>query len=74
MMNELHAQGKTIEDVKEVLRRVPIHPRIVPTIKTLHALGYFLGHNVLVVVLFIISIIIVIISKILEFYFLLGVI
>ncbi|XP_047964222.1 inorganic pyrophosphatase 1-like [Salvia hispanica] len=39
MMNELHAQGKTIEDVKEVLRRVPIHPRIVPTIKTLHALG-----------------------------------
>ncbi|KAL1538247.1 3'(2'),5'-bisphosphate nucleotidase [Salvia divinorum] len=39
MMNELHAKGKTIEDVKEVLRRIPIHPRIVPTIKTAHALG-----------------------------------
>ncbi|KAL1551643.1 Inorganic pyrophosphatase 1 [Salvia divinorum] len=39
MMKELHAQGKTIEDVKEVLRRIPIHPRIVPTLKTAHALG-----------------------------------
>lgn len=39
MMRELHAQGKTIEDIKEVLKRVPIHPLIVPTIKTIHALG-----------------------------------
>ncbi|KAI3455538.1 hypothetical protein Pfo_012201 [Paulownia fortunei] len=39
MMKELHAQGKTIEDIKEVLRRAPIHPRIVPAIKTAHALG-----------------------------------
>lgn len=39
MMKEVHAQGKTIEDVKEVLRRVPIHPRIVPTIRAVHALG-----------------------------------
>ncbi|KAM3747401.1 hypothetical protein ACB098_05G031800 [Castanea mollissima] len=39
MMKELHAQGKTIEDVVEVLKRVPIHPRIVPAIKAAHALG-----------------------------------
>ncbi|KAG8380071.1 hypothetical protein BUALT_Bualt07G0155300 [Buddleja alternifolia] len=39
MMKELHAQGKTIEDIKEVLRRAPIHPRIVPAIKKAHALG-----------------------------------
>ncbi|KAG8388385.1 hypothetical protein BUALT_Bualt02G0120400 [Buddleja alternifolia] len=39
MMKELHAQGKTIEDIKEVLKRIPIHPRIVPTIKKAHALG-----------------------------------
>ena len=40
MMKELYAQGKTIEDVVEVLKRIPIHPRIVPAIKAAHALGY----------------------------------
>ncbi|CAI9757661.1 unnamed protein product [Fraxinus pennsylvanica] len=39
MMKELHAQGKTIEDIEEVLKRVPIHPRVVPAIKTAHSLG-----------------------------------
>ncbi|KAL6585108.1 Inorganic pyrophosphatase 1 [Orobanche minor] len=39
MMRELHAQGKSIEEIKEVLRRAPIHPRIVPAIKKAHALG-----------------------------------
>ncbi|XP_062156238.1 inorganic pyrophosphatase 1-like [Alnus glutinosa] len=39
MMKELHAQGKTTEDVVEVLKRIPIHPRIVPAIKAAHALG-----------------------------------
>ncbi|CAK9165295.1 unnamed protein product [Ilex paraguariensis] len=39
MMQELHAQGKTIEDIAEVLKRVPLHPRIVPAIKSAHALG-----------------------------------
>ncbi|KAK6125094.1 hypothetical protein DH2020_041158 [Rehmannia glutinosa] len=39
MMKELHAQGKTIEEIKEVLKRAPIHPRIVPAIKKAHALG-----------------------------------
>lgn len=40
MMNELHSQGKTIGDIVEVLKRAPIHPRIVPAIKAAHALGY----------------------------------
>ncbi|PIN18558.1 putative haloacid dehalogenase-like hydrolase [Handroanthus impetiginosus] len=39
MMRELHAQGKTIEDIKEVLRSAPIHPRVVPAIKKAYALG-----------------------------------
>lgn len=39
MMKELHEQGKTIEDVVEVLKRIPIHPKIVPAIKEAHALG-----------------------------------
>ncbi|KAA8541704.1 hypothetical protein F0562_022856 [Nyssa sinensis] len=39
MMEELHAQGKTIENIAGVLKRVPIHPRIVPAIKSAHALG-----------------------------------
>lgn len=39
-MGEIHASGKTIEDMEEVLKRVPIHPRVVPAIRTAYALGY----------------------------------
>ncbi|KAL6225810.1 hypothetical protein ACLB2K_004659 [Fragaria x ananassa] len=39
MMKELHSQGKTIEDIVEVLKTTPIHPRIVAAIKAAHALG-----------------------------------
>ncbi|KAI4355529.1 hypothetical protein L6164_004292 [Bauhinia variegata] len=39
MMMEIHSQGKTIDDIVEVLKRIPIHPRIVPSIKAVHALG-----------------------------------
>ncbi|KAF3450625.1 hypothetical protein FNV43_RR06714 [Rhamnella rubrinervis] len=39
MMKEFHSQGKTIEDIVEVLQRIPIHPRVVPAIKAAHALG-----------------------------------
>ncbi|KAK6264224.1 hypothetical protein QUC31_012349 [Theobroma cacao] len=39
MMKELHAQGKTIDDIAEVLKRTPIHYRVVPAIKAAHALG-----------------------------------
>lgn len=41
MMKELHEQGKIIEDIVEVLKRTPIHPRVVPAIKAAHALGYY---------------------------------
>lgn len=40
MMEELHAQGKTIEDIVEVLKRAPIHPSIISAIKAAHDLGY----------------------------------
>ncbi|EXC11128.1 Inorganic pyrophosphatase 2 [Morus notabilis] len=39
MMKELHEQGKTIEDIVEVLKQTPIHPRVVAAIKAAHALG-----------------------------------
>ncbi|CAI8611967.1 unnamed protein product [Vicia faba] len=39
MMMELHCNGKTIEDIVEVLKRVPIHPRMIPAIKAANALG-----------------------------------
>lgn len=40
MMNELHSQGKTIEDIVGVLKRTPIHPHIVPAIEAAYSLGY----------------------------------
>ncbi|KAK9689976.1 hypothetical protein RND81_09G095700 [Saponaria officinalis] len=39
MMKEMHAEGVTIDQIREVLTRVPIHPRVVPAIKAAHALG-----------------------------------
>ncbi|KAK4269263.1 hypothetical protein QN277_022447 [Acacia crassicarpa] len=39
MMMELHSQGVTIEEIEEVLKRIPIHPRVVPAIKAAQALG-----------------------------------
>jgi len=39
MMIELHSNGKTIEDIEKVLQRIPIHQRIIPAIKSAHALG-----------------------------------
>ncbi|KAI4355528.1 hypothetical protein L6164_004291 [Bauhinia variegata] len=39
MMKELHTQGKTIEDIVEVLKRTPMHPRIVPAIQAAYSLG-----------------------------------
>jgi len=39
MMREMHAQGVTIDQIVEVLKRVPIHPRIVPAIKAAHDAG-----------------------------------
>lgn len=39
MMKELHANGKTMEDIAEVLKRIPIHPQVISAIKAAHALG-----------------------------------
>lgn len=39
MMREMHAQGVKIDQIVEVLKRVPIHPRIVPAIKAAHDAG-----------------------------------
>ncbi|XP_071722138.1 thiamine phosphate phosphatase-like protein isoform X2 [Rutidosis leptorrhynchoides] len=39
MMEELHLQGKTVEDIVSCLNRVPLHPQIVSSIKSAHALG-----------------------------------
>ncbi|PPD96168.1 hypothetical protein GOBAR_DD06802 [Gossypium barbadense] len=39
MMKELHIQGTKIEDIVAVLKRTPIHPRIIQAIKSAHALG-----------------------------------
>ncbi|MBA0636887.1 hypothetical protein Godav_024396 [Gossypium davidsonii] len=39
MMKELHIQGTKIEDIVAVLKRTPIHARIIQAIKSAHALG-----------------------------------
>ncbi|CAK8535898.1 unnamed protein product [Lathyrus sativus] len=39
MMMELHSNGKTIEDIVEVLKRVPVHATMIPAIKAANALG-----------------------------------
>ena len=38
-MMELHAQGRTIDEIAEVLKRAPIHPDVVPAIRAAHAIG-----------------------------------
>ncbi|KAL2937643.1 Inorganic pyrophosphatase 2 [Bienertia sinuspersici] len=39
LMEIMHDKGITINDIVEVLKRTPIHPRIVPAIKAAHAAG-----------------------------------
>ncbi|GKD87664.1 thiamine phosphate phosphatase-like protein [Tanacetum coccineum] len=46
MMEELHSQGKTIEDIVNCLNRVPLHPQIVSAIQSAHAQGYLLILNI----------------------------
>ncbi|KAE8699439.1 Inorganic pyrophosphatase 3 [Hibiscus syriacus] len=38
-MKEVHSQGTRIEDIVAVLKRTPIHPRIIEAIKSAQALG-----------------------------------
>ncbi|KAK1312058.1 Inorganic pyrophosphatase 2 [Acorus calamus] len=39
MMSELHSQGKTIQDISDCLKTVPLHPETISAIKTAYALG-----------------------------------
>ncbi|OVA11345.1 Phosphatase PHOSPHO-type [Macleaya cordata] len=39
MMKEIHSKGRSIEDISECLRRVPLHPQIITAIKSAYALG-----------------------------------
>lgn len=39
MMKELHSRGKSMDDIVEVLKGAPVHPRVAPAIKAAHALG-----------------------------------
>uniref|UniRef100_A0A6N2NHP4 Uncharacterized protein n=1 Tax=Salix viminalis TaxID=40686 RepID=A0A6N2NHP4_SALVM len=41
MMTELHSRGKTIQDIAECLKKVPLHPRIISAIQSAHASGYY---------------------------------
>ncbi|XP_058214223.1 inorganic pyrophosphatase 2-like [Rhododendron vialii] len=38
MMEELHSRGKTIEEITECLRRVPMNPRVISAIRKAHSL------------------------------------
>ena len=51
MMMDLHSNGKAIEDIVQVLKRIPIHPRIIPAIKAANALGYLYTPFIFVFVL-----------------------
>lgn len=39
MMEELHSQGKTVEQIAECLKHVPLHPQTISAIESAHALG-----------------------------------
>lgn len=39
MVEEVHSQGSTVEDIVDCLETVPLHPRIIAAIKSAHALG-----------------------------------
>ncbi|KAL2337979.1 hypothetical protein Fmac_012425 [Flemingia macrophylla] len=39
MMMELYSHGKTIQDIEQVLHTIPFHPRVIPAVKSAHALG-----------------------------------
>lgn len=39
MMKQLHLEGKTIEDIAQVLKRAPLDPHVISAIKSAYALG-----------------------------------
>jgi hypothetical protein len=45
MMAELHARGKTPEDIRDCLRSAPLDTHVVSAVKTAAALGYARHHT-----------------------------
>ncbi|GFP91873.1 inorganic pyrophosphatase 2 [Phtheirospermum japonicum] len=39
MLEELHIQGRSVDDIAEFLKRVPLHPHVIAVIKSAYALG-----------------------------------
>ncbi|GER51407.1 pyridoxal phosphate phosphatase-related protein [Striga asiatica] len=39
MLEELHIQGKTVNDITDCLKTMPLHPDVIAVIKSAHALG-----------------------------------
>ncbi|XP_051150183.1 thiamine phosphate phosphatase-like protein [Andrographis paniculata] len=39
MLKELYLRGKTVQDIAECLKSVPLHPHIIAAIRSAHALG-----------------------------------
>lgn len=39
MLEELYIQGKTVDDIAECLKTVPLHPHVIAAIRSAHALG-----------------------------------
>ncbi|KAK4749374.1 hypothetical protein SAY87_026823 [Trapa incisa] len=48
MMWEVHAQGKSVEDIAECLMRVPLHPLVIASIKAAYDYGRRMNGNVTV--------------------------
>ena len=42
MLKEMHEKGVTRNDIEEVLKRTPIHDRIIPAIKWAYDAGYYI--------------------------------
>lgn len=38
-MKEIHSQGRTIEEMVDGLKRVPLHPQMITGIKSSHSMG-----------------------------------
>ncbi|KAK7389616.1 hypothetical protein VNO78_24795 [Psophocarpus tetragonolobus] len=47
MMMELYSHGKTLKDIQEALRKIPLHPRVIPATQAAHALRIiYLGDGI----------------------------
>lgn len=56
MMKELHSLGKTLDDIANCLKLMPLDPHVISAIKSAHSLGYIHTLHSLVLFLFFLSI------------------